>query len=164
MVKHSLSELGAGRSLVVDKNGIIIAGNQTASQAKELGMDDIIVVPSDGKKLVVVQRTDLDATDPKARELAIADNRTSEVGLDWKIEEIQGSIEAGANLGAMFSSDELVELETSEKELPEAIEDLKPQTFVRVLISVPTAKAIDAKDLLDKLGAIDGIEVDYGAN
>ena len=36
-----------------------------------------------GRKLVVVQRTDLDLDSPAARTSAIADSRTSEVGLSW---------------------------------------------------------------------------------
>lgn len=83
MVAESLSKYGAGRSVVVDKNGNIIAGNKTVTAA---GEREIIVVPSDGKKLVVVQRTDLDINSKAARELAIADNRTAEVGLDWDID------------------------------------------------------------------------------
>lgn len=84
MVRRSLEKLGAGRSVLIDKNGILIAGNKTTEAAAELGLEDAIIVPTDGTKLVVVQRTDLDlATDAKAKELAIADNRTGEIGLAW---------------------------------------------------------------------------------
>jgi hypothetical protein len=80
MIERSLTKLGAGRSIVVDKNGKIIAGNKTTETAVESGFEDTIIVQTDGTKLVVVQRTDLDLdTDAKAKELAIADNRTSEV-------------------------------------------------------------------------------------
>jgi hypothetical protein len=84
MVRRSLEKLGAGRSVLIDKNGVLIAGNKTTEAAFELGLEDAIIVPTDGSKLVVVQRTDLDlSTDAKAKELAIADNRASEVGLSW---------------------------------------------------------------------------------
>lgn len=84
LVERSLADCGAGRSIVVDKNGVIMADNKTAAAAKAAGLDeDVIVVPTDGSKLVVVQRTDLEHSDPKAKELAIADNRTAEVGLEW---------------------------------------------------------------------------------
>lgn len=80
MIERSLTKLGAGRSIVVDKNGKIIAGNKTTETAIESGFEDTIIVQTDGTKLVVVQRTDLDLdTDAKAKELAITDNRTSEV-------------------------------------------------------------------------------------
>lgn len=84
MVRRSLEKLGAGRSVLIDKNGVLIAGNKTTEAAYELGIEDAIIVPTDGSKLVVVQRTDLDlSTDAKAKELAIADNRTGEIGLAW---------------------------------------------------------------------------------
>lgn len=83
MLTESLSELGAGRSIVVDKNGAIIAGNKTAARAGELGMQDVIIVQTDGSQLVAVQRTDLEIGDPRAKKLAILDNRISEVDLAW---------------------------------------------------------------------------------
>jgi hypothetical protein len=89
MLEHSLRSYGAGRSVLADKNGRIIAGNKTVEMAASIGMDKVQVVETDGRTLVVVQRTDLDLeTDAKAKELAIADNRISEVSLDWDGMEI----------------------------------------------------------------------------
>ncbi|MHC4361440.1 MAG: ParB N-terminal domain-containing protein, partial [Planctomycetota bacterium] len=48
----SLRELGAGRSILVDKNGEIIAGNKTTERAADIGIEDVIIVPTDGTKLV----------------------------------------------------------------------------------------------------------------
>lgn len=83
LLEKSLRELGAGRSILADKNGNIIAGNKTMKTAASIGMDDIIIVPSDGKKLIVVQRTDLDIDSKLGRELALADNKVSQVNLDF---------------------------------------------------------------------------------
>jgi sporulation protein YlmC with PRC-barrel domain len=82
-ITESLKRYGAGRSIVLDKNGAVIAGNQTVKNAQAAGIKDVQVVKSDGTKLIAVQRTDLDINDPKARELAIADNRTGELSLTW---------------------------------------------------------------------------------
>ena len=82
-IRTSLEKYGAGRSILLDRNGTIIAGNKTVENAQAAGVEDVIVVPTDGSKLVAVQRTDLDLSDPKARELAIADNRTGELSLEW---------------------------------------------------------------------------------
>lgn len=80
---ESIHRFGAGRSVLADRGGRIIAGNKTVEQAKALNLP-IRVVTTDGKELVVVQRRDLDLqTDPKARELALADNRIAELDLDW---------------------------------------------------------------------------------
>lgn len=73
MVEHSLEQYGAGRSILVDKSGRVIAGNKTLQAAIEKGFD-VEVVKTDGKRLVVVQREDLDLTeDDRARLLAYAD-------------------------------------------------------------------------------------------
>lgn len=88
MLSKSLEMNGAGRSILVDKDGKVIAGNKTLEVAADIGIDEIIVVPSDGKKLVVVQRTDLSMDDPddkRARVLAFADNRVGQVDLAWNV-------------------------------------------------------------------------------
>jgi DNA modification methylase len=82
-VRFSLEEYGAGRSILIDRKGRVIAGNKTAANAAAAGIVDVIVVKTTGEQLVAVQRTDLDLDDPTARELAIADNRTAEIGLTW---------------------------------------------------------------------------------
>jgi DNA modification methylase len=86
MLQRSLEKLGAGRSILTDKAGNIIAGNKTFAAARDR---EVIVVPSDGTKLVVVQRTDLEIDSAKARELAIADNRIGEVDLEWDDEALR---------------------------------------------------------------------------
>ena len=109
-VAHSLHTFGAGRSIVIDKRGRIIGGHKTVEQAKAMGLP-ITVVPTDGSRLVVVQRVDLDIlTDPRARELALADNRTSELGLDWDpavLEELQ---KQGLAIDPFWTPDEFARL------------------------------------------------------
>jgi DNA modification methylase len=69
--------------VLADRQGVVIAGNKVVEYAKAIGLP-IKVVPTSGEALVVVQRTDLElARDPRARALAIADNRVAEVNLDW---------------------------------------------------------------------------------
>ncbi len=89
LVRESLKRYGAGRSILLDKSGNIIAGNKTAEAAQAVGMSDVQIVKSDGSKLIAVQRTDLDINDRAARELGIADNRASEVGLDWDLDVLK---------------------------------------------------------------------------
>lgn len=83
---RSLSEYGAGRAVLIDRRGRIIAGNKTVQEARRLNIP-LRVVETDGESLVAVKRTDLDlATDPRARALAIADNRVGELDLEWDVE------------------------------------------------------------------------------
>ena len=92
LLEDSLRKFGAGRSVLVDKNGNIIAGNSTAETAAAIGMDDVVVVQTDGTKLVVVQRTDLELDTPQGRELALADNMTALKGIDLDLDKVRESL------------------------------------------------------------------------
>ena len=81
VIKKSLKELGAGRSIVIDNDGEIIAGNGVYEQAKKLGIKTKII-ETDGSELVVVKRTDLATGDDKRKKLALADNAASDTS-EW---------------------------------------------------------------------------------
>lgn len=84
IIRESLKRYGAGRSILVDKAGRVIAGNHVLEGAAEAGIKEVLIVPSDGTRLIVVQRNDLDLEkDDQARELAVADNRSTELNLAW---------------------------------------------------------------------------------
>jgi hypothetical protein len=109
MTETSIRRYKFGRSVLVDKNGKSIAGaGVIATAADVVGTDaDVVVVKTDGTKLVVVQRTDLDIdTDVAAKELAIADNRTNQVGLDWDVERLQALETEGVQIGQFFRDKE----------------------------------------------------------
>lgn len=115
LLEHSLQQLGAGRSIVVDRNGLIVAGNKTHGKFGEItsGRGGIVVVQTTGHELVVVQRTDLDLLSPgedgrRARELAIADNRIAELDLDWDPEAL---LNGDVRLDQYFGPDELKKIE-----------------------------------------------------
>jgi DNA modification methylase len=77
LLAKSLQEVGAGRSVLADKNGVLIAGNKTIEQASQLGMTKIKVVETKGDELVVVQRTDLDIKYKLGAKMKILDNTVS---------------------------------------------------------------------------------------
>ena len=77
LINKSLKECGAGRSIVIDNEGEIIAGNGIYEQAQKLGIKTKII-ETDGSELVVVKRTDLATDDKKRKQLAVMDNSTSD--------------------------------------------------------------------------------------
>lgn len=106
LLERSLRELGAGRSILVDQNGVTIAGNKTLSEAAALGFP-IRVVQTDGTELVVVQRTDLNlAEDVSAKRLAIADNRVAEIDLAWDVQEMGRLLTEAPEITDGFFTDE----------------------------------------------------------
>lgn len=107
MLEKSLSKYGAGRSILLDKNNRIIAGNKTAACAGEIGMDNVQIVESDGSKIIAVKRTDLDLNDKPARALAFADNRVAEIDLDWSAEEIARAQLDGVDIEDFFTQSEI---------------------------------------------------------
>lgn len=106
MVADSLRDFGAGRSVLVDKDNRILAGNKTVEAAGDM---PIRVVETDGTELVVVKRTDLSLDDRAARELAIADNRSGQLGLEWDVPILKG-FENEIDLAKFFKQAELKKL------------------------------------------------------
>lgn len=107
MLETSVRRYGAGRSVLADKNNKIIAGNKTLEAAEHAGVEEIIIVPSDGKQLVVVQRTDLDLdTDVEAKELGVVDNQAGAVGLSWDATNLQELERQGVDMRQFFREPE----------------------------------------------------------
>jgi len=90
-IKASLQKFGQQKPIVVDKNGIVVAGNGTLEACKQLGWKDISVV-----------ETELVGADATA--FAIADNRTSELAI-WDDDALAQTL---ASLQDDDSIDELV--------------------------------------------------------
>jgi hypothetical protein len=79
MVERSLETDGFGRSILLDAGGNIIAGNGVTEAAGNVGIEDVLIVPSDGTRVIAIQRTDVQPGSERAIRLAIADNRANEL-------------------------------------------------------------------------------------
>lgn len=77
LINKSLKECGAGRSILLDKDDVIIAGNGVYEQSQELGLK-VRVIETDGTELIAIKRRDLSTSDEKRKLLALADNHTSD--------------------------------------------------------------------------------------
>lgn len=79
----SLQEVGAARSIVIDEDNRILAGNGTIQAAAEAGIENVQVVDADGETIIAVRRSGL--TEAQKKRLALLDNRTGELA-EWDIE------------------------------------------------------------------------------
>ena len=95
LIKKSVDELGAGRSIVIDGENNIVAGNATF---EAWGDKPIKVIETAGEELIVVKRTDLKTSDKKRKLLALADNQTSDLS-EFNMELVEDE----------FPEDELME-------------------------------------------------------
>lgn len=104
MIVDALHKVGAGRSIVIDENNEVLAGNATIEAAGEAGITQLKIVDATGDEIVAVRRTGL-TTDQK-RDLAIFDNRTGELA-EWDAKQILEDAEASIDLSSFFSEAEL---------------------------------------------------------
>ena len=88
LIEKSIRNNGAGRSILIDKNNRIIAGNGVTEIAGQIGLDDVQIVETDGTKIIAVKRTDIDLDSKQGREMALADNATAAVDLEWDADAI----------------------------------------------------------------------------
>jgi len=109
-LERSLSQYGAGRSILLDKDNRIIAGNKTFQCAGEIGIDKVRIVETDGKEIVAVKRMDLSLDDKQARGLALADNRVGQLDLEWDAEELSRCAVEGVVDPVMFTEKEIDEM------------------------------------------------------
>jgi hypothetical protein len=109
-LRASLNRLKAGRSVLMDADGHLIAGNKTWEVYGEEGGEKVIIVETDGNTLVAVKRTDLHLGDPQRDELAFADNRVGQLDLDWDSNALAAMADAGVDLSLYMSTDELADM------------------------------------------------------
>jgi len=89
LIKKWFEKFGAGRSILVDKNSRMIAGNKSVEFS---GIDDVQIVESDGTKLIAVKRTDIDLDTPLGREMALADNASAKANIVFDAELIEAEV------------------------------------------------------------------------
>lgn len=122
MLVDSLHEVGAARSIVIDENGVILAGNGTVEAAAEAGIDRVQVVDADGETIVAVRRSGLSKS-PKVK-LALYDNRTSELAI-WDYNVI-ADLSKENDLSKIFNQEELAPLLVPAREAVASVETDPP--------------------------------------
>ena len=122
LIKKSVTEVGLGRSVVIDNENEIVCGNGLVSTLDK--NTPIKVIETDGSELVVVKRTDLATNDDKRKQLAIMDNSTSESS-EWDFEKLEADFDTEEleawGLDVDFAIEE-EEKEVVEDEVPEEVE------------------------------------------
>lgn len=116
LLEKSLKQFGAGRSILIDKDNNIIAGNGIVEAAGQAGIEKLRVVETTGDEIVAVKRTDVSLNSAQGREMALADNATASADLEWD----KGNIaEAAGEFGFDPGSWDVVGWDESETEVEE---------------------------------------------
>lgn len=126
LIAESLKRYGAARSIVIDEDGRILAGNGTVEGAKKAGIDKLRIIEAEGDELIAVRRAGL-SEDQKVG-LALADNRSSDLS-EWDHDMLR-QLSEEHDLTPWFEDDELlaevldtVEGNTDPDDVPEAPEE-----------------------------------------
>ena len=88
LIEKSLQQFGAGRSILIDKDNNIIAGNGVVEAAGQIGLDKVRIIETDGTEIVAVKRTDVSLDSEQGREMALVDNATASADLEWDKDNI----------------------------------------------------------------------------
>ena len=107
MLERSIQEDGWISAITVAADGEAFDGSARLEKGISVGFEDAIFVESDGSRPIVHVRTDIpNASDPRARKLAIAANRVAEADLSWN-PVVLAEMETDNLLGGLFTTKEL---------------------------------------------------------
>ena len=101
MIAAALREVGAARSIVIDEDDRILAGNGVTTAAAQAGITKLKIIEAEGDELIAVRRRGL--TPEQKRALAIYDNRTGELA-EWNVEQLEADRDAGLALEPFWST------------------------------------------------------------
>ena len=104
MIVDALQKVGTGRSIVIDENDVVLAGNATIEAAGEAGITSLKVVEAKGSELVAVRRSGL--SEAQKRDLALYDNRAAELA-QWDVPQLLEDAENDLDLSSFFYDEEL---------------------------------------------------------
>lgn len=124
LIKESLERYGAARSIVIDEDNRILAGNGTIEGAKAAGIKNLRIIETDGTEVIAVRRSGL--TEDEKVGLAIADNRTSDLS-EWDNDMLR-QLSEDHDLTPWFENDELLDelLDTSDDDPTENPDSAPP--------------------------------------
>ena len=114
LIKQSLEQYGAARSIVIDENNRILAGNGTIAGAKAAGIKNLKIIEADGDEIIAVKRSNL--TEDQKVGLAIADNRTGDLS-EWDIDMLE-QLSKEHDLNDFFDKKELDDILSKKEVLP----------------------------------------------
>ena len=161
-IRKSLEEVGPFRSIAIDGDNVIRAGNGVYEQAKALGLPIRIVEAAPGE-LIAVKRSDLRGD--KAVRAALLDNRSGELS-EWDTTILSSLMESDKALLDGIFDDTSIEkfMESaalkSSKDLVAAVRTVKvkaPPTMTWTLIGIPTVHYGRISKTIDQLRDIPGV-------
>lgn len=127
IITNSITDLGFARSIVVDENNQLIAGEGATRGSISAGLKKAIIIDVEGDQVVAVRRTNLSA-EQKER-LKVIDNRANETS-EWNTQRLANYLKglpAESLDGTGFSGDDLTHLLALLDKSPPSLDDLESE-------------------------------------
>lgn len=135
LLEKSISKLGFGRSILLDKDNNIIAGNGVVETCGAGGLENVRIIETDGNEIIAVRRKDVSIDSKIGRELALADNQTAKAGIDFDMDVIADLSE---DFGVDFTTEWEMEFANYDTNTDSGNEDTtKPQTLAEKFLMPP---------------------------
>lgn len=160
LIKQSLERYGAARSIVIDEDNRILAGNGTVDGAKAAGIKNVRIIDTEGDEIIAIRRTGL-SEDEKVG-LALADNRTADLS-EWD-QEMLHHLSKEHDLAPWFEQTDLdALLEDAEAAFPE-LDDGDKQPFQQMAFTLHDDQAVIVQEALTKAKAMGSFDESINEN
>ena len=150
-VANSIREFGFKVPIVVDSEGVIVAGHTRYKAAKKLGLDKVPCIIAD------------DLTDEQVRAFRLADNKVGELAT-WDLDTLKVELD---NIGEVDLSDMGFDL-NDDKPAEDIIEptekEINGYQFVHYMVTVDINHHDKIIGLINQLKEIEGVEVESTLN
>lgn len=150
-VAASIREFGFKVPLVIDRDGVIVAGHTRLKAAKKLGLDKVPCIIAD------------DLTDEQVRAFRLADNKVGELAT-WDLDTLKVELD---NIGEIDLSDMGFDL-NDDKPAEDIIEptekEINGYQYVHYMVTVDINHHDKIIGLINQLKEIEGVEVESTLN
>jgi DNA modification methylase len=136
-IEHSIEEVGLWRSIAIDENNKIVAGNATVETAGQLGITKVRVVEASGDEIIAVRRRGL--SDAQKTRYGLFDNRAAEHA-EWNEVVIKQMQDLGTDFNHIFSGAEVAHIIS---QIPLPMEELERANAAPPLPADPITKPGD---------------------
>ena len=160
LIKESIDRYGAARSIVIDEENRILAGNGTVEGAKAAGIKNVRIIETDGDEIIAVRRSGLSENEKVG--LALADNRTSDLS-EWD-QEMLRHLSDEHDISPWFEQTDLDSLlDNAEAAFPE-LDDGDKQPFQQMAFTLHDDQAIIVQEALNKAKAMGSFDESINEN
>jgi hypothetical protein len=86
LLEKSMTKFGFVEAGVISEDGVIVSGNARQETAVNIGIEDVEIIKTDGKKAVYLQIEGLKSGTPEFHEMALALNAVPQKNIDFNFE------------------------------------------------------------------------------